>query len=400
MWVMVITMGIRSSAAPVNTAGAAWSHLVALTLVADTASEPATGWMEVCYWLTARVEQTSRWSALLDLGVCSDAEARSVVQVLLTTLARRGYIARAGIGPTLMLAQLVACTAAPDEQIALMLVDTAAFLRRVPVTVLPEVHPRGSISAEMVDRLQQYGLYTCGHLARLGEAALCRQFGTAGTFLAAVAAGKDAQVLHPTAPQACQRFRHRFVPAAPADRVLTALPRLADRIACQLRQHGRQAREIRLLVRWDGGGVQRRQLTLRQHTCDPVVITQELQRLFRPLFRSGRAGQRALLGELQLTFRDFAPVTPDQLTFWRTHQQQRTAAEHVADTLARRHGREVLLLPQLTTPFAIFSEERYLLSPAGSVRVAPESAIGKPAQRSTVPAPAPWSNVPQRLHWW
>jgi hypothetical protein len=220
------------------------------------------------------------------------------------------------------------------------------------VAVLLQLHPQGRVPPEIVERLQQYGLHTLGHLARLGERALCRQYGDVGTFLARVAAGQDTQPLHPTPRPARYGVHLRFGSAARPEQVLTTLGRLSGRVATRLQQQGRQARRLGVRVRWETGGVERTRLSLRRHTNDPAVIAQELRRLLLPLLGApaipaadeandagrrpwapGDAGENGenkeyegvhprSVEELRIILGDFLPGCAQQAMFWQTDEQR------------------------------------------------------------------------------
>jgi impB/mucB/samB family C-terminal domain len=401
------------------------SSYLACLHVAPSSNGPRrqhAGWFSACYRLTPAVQRISRQRALLDLGRCSEHEALSAMEGLVEHLKLRGFQARAGIGPNLTLAQFAALTASADQPLLLVTPpNTRVFLRRVPVTVLPQLHPHGQVPPEIVERLQQYGLHTLGHLTRLGEPALHRQFGSVGTFLARVAAGWDDRPLHPTPRPARYRIRLRFGSPIQPEQLVAMLGQLSERVATRLRQQGRQARMLCVQVRWETCGVQHARLSLRQYTNDPAMITQELRRLLLPLLGSsaipegdeapraqGSEGREEHTGthlraveELRVILGDFALALPQQATFWRTDEQRWTAVQVMEESLARRHRRSLLLRTASVRPAAIFSEERYQLVALGAPGLRTERGVRhrRSPHPSEVPA-NPWQTVPQRLHWW
>src|SRR5258708_3812061 len=143
----------------------------------------AEAWLDACYQLTERVEHVAGGRAFLDLGVCTEGEALTAVRRLMRRLRQVEWSVQAGMGPSLCLAQLVARTARPRRPqgpLALVAPDAAdGFLRLMPVALLPRLHPAGTVSAEVVERLQRYGLPTLRPLARPRAPAPRRQFGAA-----------------------------------------------------------------------------------------------------------------------------------------------------------------------------------------------------------------------------
>lgn len=334
----------------------------------------------------------------------------------LCALARMGLSARVGIAPSATLAQLAAVTATTAQPLVLVTPENAqAFLRDVPVTALLRLEPTCCVPPEIVARLERYGLRTLGQLARLGEVALRRQFGAMGSFLAAVAAGRDERPLQPTPLPPALHARLGVGFGTAPERVLAALDPFAAHVAARLRQHGWQARALRLRVRWECGCTERTRLSLRAHTADGAMLARELYRLLVPLLRAHaeRAASAAAddrlhtltLDGLWVSVSDFAPIVPDQATFWRTRDQRQAAAHLAAETLARRHGRSLLLRLEAARPAAIFDEECYRfadLPDAHLVGVATPRREPFVAQSASAPAAQadPWQAVPLRLHWW
>lgn len=372
------------------------------------------GWLAACRDLTPAVEQLAPRRALLDLGACSAEEARAAMEALMWRLARMDKRVRAGIAPGLTLAQLAALMATPAQPLLVLTPDALpTFLRRVPATILLRLAAAGpdGVTPEIVERLEHYGLRTLGDLARLSEPALRRQFGAAGGFLATVAAGRDERPLQPTPPPVEWRARLRLGSTIAPERALAALEPFSAWMAARLRREGRQTRRLRVRLRWECGCAQSAHLSLRQHTRDAALLAQELRRLVAPLLVAHTAhGPRATddgahtppLDGLWIAFGDFAPVVPCQATFWRTQEQRLTAVRLVADTLARRHGRMLLLHTESAQSAAVFDEDRHQLAtlPAtAQMRPSRQQRRRDTAQLSVVSA-GPWQTVPQRLHWW
>jgi hypothetical protein len=425
---MALSLSTSSAATPGadEVPGTYLRSFAAVFLVAR--DEPGDDWLAACARVSAAVERTSAYSALLDLGVCTPAEARGVMRALLHRLIALGLTARAGIGPSLALAQLAALRASAREPAVLLTpISAPAFLRTVPVGLLVHLHPRGIVTPETVERLQRYGLHTLGHVARMDDATLRRHFGAVGTVLAAVAHGRDVHSLHPTALPAQVHFRLRLACPISPEHALLLLARLVTHATAHLHARGQQTRELGLCVRWEAGGVSIARRTLRAYTNDPARLAQEARSLLSTLLGDARSdpncgtcdahdahsshgthGTHGDLAALRLTLGDFAPLLPAQATFWRTRAQRIAAARTAAETLARRHGRPLLLSSRLAVPDAIFAHERYCLVPLGDVNPTDDPALAHQSHQShrssTASPPAPpadtWQDVPLHRHWW
>jgi nucleotidyltransferase/DNA polymerase involved in DNA repair len=372
------------------------------------ATGDVAAWLSACYALTPRVERVSAEAALLDLGRCTSEEALAAVRELLERLRAHGRHAVAGVGPSMTLAQLaVIGSSFPRGKGSqgvrfirlIATADAPAFLRGVPVTALAALHGHDGVTSEVVERLRHYGLRTLGHLARLGEPALRRQFGKTGAFLAAVAAGRDERPLQTTARSPRQHFRLRFPAGASVERVLAILPRFARRVMARLRRRQRAGRTLQLSVRCESGRLGHMRLTLRRPTGDARTLAQEIHRMLDALLPAASRGERedSAIEELRLTVGDFALAVPEQMTLWRMRAQQRVVVETVAETLARRHGRPLVLAANCAAPAAVFAEDRYQFS---ALSTPTEQAPVSGGARMRETGDTPWRQVPQRLHWW
>lgn len=407
-------------------------------------------WVRTCYQLTPRVERIGPWRVLLDLGRCTDGEASTAVAGLVGRLTTAQMHARAGVGASGVLAQLAAMSCTWQHPVRLLTLDDAlAQLRRVPVRALLGWHPVGLVTPEIVVRLEHYGLRTLGHLLRLDELALRRQFGAVGSALAALAQGRDVRPLCPTPPPAELRIHQHFATPLTPDELLALLPQLAQWIAARLLQQGRRAGSLRVGVVWESGAVAWTRLVLRQATDSPTLLAAELRRTLLPLLAPrqlrafatstgarashvsyGAAAERDALAHegsesatgacagdgvaaLRVTLGECAPIVPVQTTFWRMRNQRTRAVADVAETLARRHGHPLLFRSQVLSHAAVFSEDRYTLDDHWTqwnernernewnetLPLPPIGAEHATTHRTTGKTNV-WQGVPQRLHWW
>ena len=420
MWKAILAADQQPSGASQHSAG---EHLFACVIVVpgqngmDGQADSRDGalledeWLTACRGVTPAVERLSSRRALLDLGVGAPEEARAAMSALMERVARMGWWARVGIAPGLILAELTALMARPDCPLLLTMPDALhAFLRRVPVTALPYLAVGGPerVTPEMAERLERYGIRRLADLARLGELTLRRQFGAAGGFLAAVATGRDERPLHHTPAPVEWCVQLRLGSAVAPEHVLAALRPFAEWMSARLRAEGRQTRRLRVRLRWECGCARHAHLSMRQHTQDAAVLSQELDRVIVPLLLAH--GQRAdgdrihtqALDGLWIAFGDFAPLVPSQATFWRTREQQLAITRLMAETLARRHGHPLLQHMELARPAAIYDEERHHLTalPAAEPAGIPRQQRRRETERPTDVPSDPWQTVPQRLHWW
>ena len=372
-------------------------------------------WFSICYRLVERIELVSANTALLDLGVCREDEAHAALRDLQQRLAQRGYVVSVGIGASCVLAQLALLTI--DKRLkkqGIIRTIAPAVVSAIPTRILPLIHPHGAITSAVVERLQRYGLRTLGHIARLTEAQLRRQFGdTTGAALFALAQGRDLRPLMPTPPLRRVTLRFRLsVPLAPA-RLLALAPTFCAPLAAQLQQHDQCAGGLSVQVRWEHGARTTARVTLRQPTGEASLLSAALRSLLTPLMPSEQLYADAdavdtvdAVDGLWITLEDVALLCPAQLALWQEREarlRRRATLQTVAATLAQRHHRPLLAQAQLATPDAIFAEDRYTLrglemltAPAPARTTTPRKRVAE----QTTDADAVWRDVPQRLHWW
>jgi DNA polymerase IV len=232
---------------------------IALLALPESAPDDETGWLAACYQLTSRVARLSPTSAALDLGSCTAHEALAVTQRLADRLRWNDVFVRIGIGPTLPVAQLALLTRPTAQRITLVSSSTLpAFLKPLPIAALCALYLPLPITAETALRLRRAGIRTLGHLARLEELTLRRQFGAVGTILAALARGDAPTPFRSTPQEPTLRFRTRFSTALGVEQTLHRLPGLVLEIATRLHALNQTTGTLTLTVRYRlKGGAQR-----------------------------------------------------------------------------------------------------------------------------------------------
>jgi hypothetical protein len=361
----------------------------------------------LCQRTSRRVEMIElrrEWGALLDLGRCSEDEAHAACAALSARLARRGFDARVGVGPTITLARLAALTPAPDAIHLITPASRATFLPGISVDWLTRLEP-ASMTPALIARLHHFGLRTLGQLTWLtarDSHTLLRQFGHAGAALATLAQGEDLRPLQPTALPASVTARQRFSPAATLNEALACLPGLTRRIAWRLQEHDpkgkwrdRQGHDLRLRIAWDMGGAS----LARRRLARPHYLSGELARAAQALLAAhmeslesmrktihsapldrgdptaaaaddGEDGECVMLvTEVRVTLGDLATrqcaqlaklfdVTPAFAARATIQERLSRIIADVGEPLTRRYGSPALYQLISDQPHAIFPEER------------------------------------------
>ena len=109
--------------------------------------------------------------------------------------------------------------------------------------------------------------------------------------------------------------------------------------------------------------------------------------------------------DVHLTVSRLTPRYPAQHPFWPQRARRLAATQEIADVLARRHGKPLLLQSVLTAPDAIFDQDRSRLTPlhadvADMADVA--EGLGHPARPAADVADATDASdeIPHGIHWW
>jgi nucleotidyltransferase/DNA polymerase involved in DNA repair len=391
-------------------------HLAFAQLLPPASDQRRALWLTACYRLTASIERLGQDATLLDLGVCTDAEAVTALQAFIARLREQEIPVQIGVGPSALLAQLALMHGSHGPRHAPLVLVTseqlAGLLSLLPIRALARLHLPGqvAITPTIVARLEGYGVRTLAQLARLDEEHLRRQFGArVGATLAAVARGEDLLPLQPTPEPERLHFRLRLPTPVTPDRLLTGLASFARAVAVALERRHVQGRTLEMRLRWETGASARISRTLAHPIADGRALVAALGRLLDPLVRTEQAlRHRRAIEDLRLIVSDLSPRTPEQHAIWPQRAQRLGTTRELAAVLARRHGRPLLFHLVLDAPDAIFECARFRPAPldadgrtsAGQEHERPDRPSRAPSTSRAAHAADAWEEVPQRLHWW
>jgi len=129
-------------------------------------------WLTACSRLTASIQRLGQDAALLDLGVCTDAEAVTALQTCIARLREQEILVQVGVGPSSILAQLALLHSSQHESLVLVTSEQVPnLLGMVPIRALARLHlpelpglpGRVAIISTIVARLEGYGVRTLAH---------------------------------------------------------------------------------------------------------------------------------------------------------------------------------------------------------------------------------------------
>lgn len=393
--------------------GGAYRHLACVKYLTRPSTPGDDRWLTTCYQLTSRLQRLGRDAALLYLGTCIDEEAMAAVEALLTRLREQGLSARAGIGPSGVLAQLALTRAPGRAPLALVAREHIPdVLQAVPIGALlllhlPDLSGRVSVTPETIVWLERYGLRTLAHLARLDASHLRRQFGAwGGASLAAIARGEDPLPLQPTPEPKRLHFRLRLTSPVAPDQLVAGLAPFASEVARSLARRGLHGHTLELRLRWEDGAPERMLRTLPRPIAGARALAEAMTRLLTPHLRAKHNEHTRTIEDLRLIVAGLSPRYPEQHAFWPERAKRPAAVGEVADILARRHGTSLLFRNDRAAPDAIFEQDRSRLAPVplpdadvlegqreGAARPAADVAHGADAGGSG-------EGIPHGIHWW
>jgi len=258
----------------------------------------------------------------------------AVARKALQALAARDLAARAGAGPTRVVALALARRMGPDGPRALADPQARAFLHALPID-----DPTLGLAPATATTLRELGITTAGALAALPLTGLSLRFGPDAMAARHSAAGEGDPPLRPWAPPDSLAVEHRVEAGVSDAMVVQALlRRLSDRLAAQLAERGQAAATLALHVACEDGT----RLAQRAHHWPPLQAAPALAAAALGLLARGRLAAPVEALALQAT--DLRRPDARQHGLWDDQtvdrRHERLAAAMAAH--AQRYGRDRL----------------------------------------------------------
>jgi protein ImuB len=239
-------------------------------------------------------------------------------------------------------AQAAARRTRPGHLLAVAAVRERAFLKPLPVRLLP-------LPDDSLRRLGFLGLRTLGQYAALPPAAVWQQFGQAGKRAQRYARGQDDRPVVPRwqAPRLTAGCEFE-VPVNERERLVATLRRLASPLLTQLREDLRACGEVRLTVGFEDEGAQERARTFLFPTaCEGRVVRALGELLDAMCWRSAAVSLAVALAQIQDAVVEQLPLFPQDERKEKLREVQRYL---VARFGANRLRRAVLAQPGAPLP--------------------------------------------------
>jgi len=248
--------------------------------------------MQILRGLTDLVEQISIDEAFLDvtdLSRSAEDLARELQTEILQTLGLPNSLGVAGNKLVAKIAndygKSTSKKGIPPNAITIVPPGTEAeFLAPLAVEMLWGVGPKTA------EKLAGIGIHKIGELAGHSEVDLLRRFGKHGFDLSRRAKGIDNRPIV-TEHEAKSISKEVTYPQDVRDEAVLrqTLGKQSENIARQLEKKGLTARTVKIKIRWPDFTTFTRQITLGQPTAESKTINQAALKLFKNVWRRGRA---------------------------------------------------------------------------------------------------------------
>lgn len=198
-----------------------------------------------------------------------------------------GLPLRVGIGPTRLLARLVASSVEGEGVRRIRAGEAAAFVAPLPVGCLPRIGRKAEA------RLAALGARTIGELRALGDELLERELGPRSRVLVELTGSGDRAPLRTAgAPRTMSREETLRADSAGEADLIACLGRLATALEQRLVRHGLVAGRLALRVRFVDQTAVTRSMTLGEPADDAAVLHARAQELLERAGPGGRGVRR------------------------------------------------------------------------------------------------------------
>ena len=251
-----------------------------------------------------------------------------------------------GWDSTKFTAQAAAQRTRPGHLMAIAAAQARAFLKPLPVTLLP-------LEQDPLRRLGFLGLRTLGQYAALPTAAVWQQFGRPGRLAQRCARGEDDRPVVPRSQ--VQRLTANYDledPLTQHEGLLALLQRLVSPLLAGLRDNLKAAGQMRLTVHLADGTAQEQEHAFLFPTAEVARVTQVLGQLLNHMHWS--AGATAL----GVTFEKIQDVVAGQLPLLPAQTEREQTLREAQRDLAARFGTDRLRRAMLAHPSAPLPEWR------------------------------------------
>jgi nucleotidyltransferase/DNA polymerase involved in DNA repair len=243
-------------------------------------------------------------------------------------------------------AQAAARRTRPGHLRAVAAVRERAFLRPLPVTLLP-------LADDTLRRLCFLGLRTLGQYAALPAAAVEQQFGRAGKLAYRYARGEDDRPVIPRwqAPRLTAEIELE-TPLAEREHLMLALRHLISPLLAELRGKLQACGQVRLTVHFDDSSAQERERTFLFPTAGEGRVMRTLEQLL-----DGMRWQ-ASASALAVALEQIQDTVAEQLTLFPLEDDRIGKLREVQRYLAARFGADRLRRAVMAQPGAPLPEWR------------------------------------------
>lgn len=280
--------------------------------------------------ITPDLEVFSVDEAFLDVSRCQRLWGHpiKIARLVKETVSKASHLpCSVGVSASKAIAKFAASCHKPDGFAVILPWDTRARLEDVPVTQLC------GVGEGIASFLAQFGVYTCGDVARLPIHVLARRFGDIGRRIWMVCRGEDIEPLHVDVKAPKSMGHGKVMPPniRNYDQILTYLMHMSEKLAARLRKNYLKAQQFYIAVRsqkddWIGG---------KYRLVFPSDDGQFIYQLAKTMLDEHWSGQG--LCQVQVTATDPRPARLCT-DFFQLVDTRRLLLNEVVDEINQRYG--------------------------------------------------------------
>lgn len=333
---------------PLRQAYALCPQATFLPLAEDKYNDAFTLVLNLLAQYTPVVAMGGEACALLDVTLERD-ELAFMKETVKIMEEKTGLHTSAGIASNTFVAQVASQVAKPEECLIVPDGEEKLFLQSLPVDLLP-------VSPESLRRLNLFGIYKMGELAKLSIGAVELQFGREGQILWRLANGIGSSQLIPwKMPEAFTGEISFEPPAQVLSIVLSGTDDLLSRLAEQLKQRWQCCRRLTVCLSFSNGDMVKRTFHFKQPTCSKEVLLSRLQCYLE------RARFRSFIEKITLTLTALCSEEGKQASLLDTRLKSWEKLITTMNQLQQRYGKGIVK-QVLCKENSLLSEDHFFLA--------------------------------------
>jgi nucleotidyltransferase/DNA polymerase involved in DNA repair len=323
------------SAMPISQAYKLCPHGIYIPPNGSLYSQVSKDIFKLFYEFTDLVEPLSIDEAFLDISGCVKlfGSARNIGEKLKYRIFEvQALTSSIGIAPNKFLAKIASDLEKPDGLVIVDENNIRSFLNPLPLSRM------WGAGKKTIEKLERFGIYTIGDLAKFPPDVLEQKFGKLGKHFYMLSRGMDDRPVIPEHMVKSVSNEHTFSEDILDINVLNkTLLRLAEKVGYRMRQKGLTGKTVVLKLRYQGFDTITRNKTLKHPTSNTDVIFKVINDLFSANYERKRKVR--LLG---VGISGFHDKTGGQLSLFEQSDEKPSELDIVEDLVRKKFGKNAI----------------------------------------------------------